>query len=467
MRREDIERLREQSRRAYLAKRAAQQAQIKMEEIQDRQLLAENSNLSARERREIEIDTRILNLSNSLDQTRIQAEYQFENMKEEGRNVDERLKSISRMYKAQEAANPFLQKYETWEEQRIKSAGIVAGKHIVFEKPEDEVRLKTLQDQKLQEEQRQKFLSKIQESLPVFKYKEDILSAVDIHQVLIIRGETGSGKTTQIPQYLLERSDHECIVCTQPRRVAAMSVAARVAFERKCELGSEVGYSVRFDNKTTDETKIRYMTDGHLLREFLIDPLLSQYTTIMIDEAHERSISTDLLLSLLKDLVLVRPELRLIICSATLESKKMSHFFRDCPVFDIPGRRFKVNIKYLEFANSDYENVAIQTIMSLHKKVPVIQPCDFLVFLTGQDEIDRVVDTLNHAKLTNAAPLQAYPLYAALPSEKQSLVFKQTFTGTRKIVVATNIAETSITIDSIRYVIDCGYSKQKGYDAKT
>ena len=467
MRREDIEKLREQSRRAYLAKRAAQQAQLKMEEIQDRQLLAQNTDISARERREIEIDTKILNISNSLDRTHFQAEYQLENLKEEGNNITERLKSISKMYKAQEAANPFLQKYETWEDERIKNAGIVAGKHIVFEKPEDEVRLKAIQEQRQQEELRQKRLSTIQESLPVFKYKDDILAAVNAHQVLIIRGETGSGKTTQIPQYLLERSDHECVVCTQPRRVAAMSVAARVASERSCELGSEVGYSVRFDNKTTDSTKILYMTDGHLLREFLLDPLLSRYTTVMIDEAHERAIPTDLLLSLLKDLILVRPELRLIICSATLESKKMSHFFRDCPVFDIPGRRFKVNIKYLEAANSDYESVAIHTIMALHKKVPVTQPCDFLVFLTGQDEIDRMVDTLNHAKLTNAPPLCAYPLYAALPSEKQSLVFRPAPTGTRKIVIATNIAETSITIDSIRYVIDCGYSKQKGYDAKT
>ncbi|KAH0790169.1 Pre-mRNA-splicing factor ATP-dependent RNA helicase DHX16 [Histomonas meleagridis] len=452
-----IDRLREESRRAYLAKRAQEKAQERQEYIRDHELLQEGRKLSEIELREIELDKGILQMTESINRNTLQPEYRINQSPAVGDTLKERLANISKQYVAQEANNPMLKDNSSWETQRLSSAGISSTTHLVFDKPDSDVIAPPPEFD----------FTPIQQSLPVYKYKRELLEAVDKFPILIVVGDTGSGKTTQIPQYLLERGPNESIVCTQPRRVAAMSVAKRVAEERHCELGWEVGYCVRFENVTSDLTKIRYMTDGLLLREFLVDPLLSKYTTIMIDEAHERSIPTDLLLSLLKDLSIVRPELRLIIASATLDADKMSNFFGGAPVLHVPGRRFSVDINYSEQTENDYEYASLLTALHIHRTTPIEQPCDILVFLTGQDEIDNCVSQITLiAKNNGMAPLIALPIYAALPGEKQAKIFMPAPKGTRKVIFATNIAETSITIDTIKYVIDCGYVKQTSYDPK-
>jgi ATP-dependent RNA helicase DHX8/PRP22 len=181
------------------------------------------------------------------------------------------------------------------------------------------------------------------ESLPVFKFRKQLLEAVAAHQILIVVGDTGSGKTTQMTQYLAEAgyANELVIGCTQPRRVAAMSVAKRVAEEVGCKLGNEVGYTIRFEDNTSPETRIKYMTDGILQREILLDPMLNKYSCIMLDEAHERTIATDVLFGLLKKTLKRRPDMKLIVTSATLDADKFSEYFYKCPIFSIPGRTCK------------------------------------------------------------------------------------------------------------------------------
>lgn len=203
------------------------------------------------------------------------------------------------------------------------------------------------------------------------------------NQILIVIGETGSGKTTQITQYLAEEGFTTLgkIGCTQPRRVAAMSVAKRVAEEVGCRLGQEVGYTIRFEDCTSPDTKIKYMTDGMLLRECLIDPELSSYALIMLDEAHERTVSTDVMFGLLKKAVQERKDLKLIVTSATLDAVKFSTYFFEAPIFTIPGRTFPVEILYTKEAEADYLDAALITVMQIHLTEP---PGDILVFLTGE-----------------------------------------------------------------------------------
>ena len=289
-------------------------------------------------------------------------------------------------------------------------------------------------------------------------------------QVLIIEGETGSGKTTQIPQYLHEAgltAGGKKIGCTQPRRVAAMSVAARVADEMGVKLGSQVGYSIRFEDCTSERTVIKYMTDGMLLREFLGEPDLSSYKVMIIDEAHERTLHTDILFGLIKDIARFRPDLKLLISSATLDAEKFSEFFDNAPIFRIPGRRFPVNIYYTKAPEADYIDAVVVTTLQIH----VTQPLgDILVFLTGQEEIETAQEILIERSRkfgSKIAELIIVPIYANLPSDLQAKVFEPTPPGARKVVLATNIAETSLTIDNIIYVIDPGFSKQNSYNART
>lgn len=206
--------------------------------------------------------------------------------------------------------------------------------------------------------------------------------AVLENQVLIVIGETGSGKTTQITQYLAEEGFLSTgkLACTQPRRVAAMSVAKRVSEEYGCRLGQEVGYTIRFEDCTSTETKIKYMTDGMLLRECLLDSDLNQYAIVILDEAHERTISTDVLFGLLKKTVKKRPDLKLIVTSATLDAVKFSTYFFEAPIFTIPGRTFPVEILYTKEAETDYLDASLITVMQIHLTEP---PGDILVFLTG------------------------------------------------------------------------------------
>ncbi|CAB03845.1 putative pre-mRNA-splicing factor ATP-dependent RNA helicase mog-4 [Caenorhabditis elegans] len=320
-------------------------------------------------------------------------------------------------------------------------------------------------------EKKKMSIEETRKSLPVYAFRDAFIEAVKEHQVLIIEGETGSGKTTQLPQYLYEAGFCEGgkrIGCTQPRRVAAMSVAARVADEVGCKLGTQVGYSIRFEDCTSEKTVLKYMTDGMLLREFLNEPDLASYSVMMIDEAHERTLHTDILFGLVKDIARFRKDLKLLISSATLDAEKFSSFFDDAPIFRIPGRRFPVDIYYTQAPEADYVDAAIVTIMQIHLTQPL--PGDILVFLTGQEEIETVQEALMErskalgSKIKELIPL---PVYANLPSDLQAKIFEPTPKDARKVVLATNIAETSVTIDGINYVIDPGFSKQNSFDARS
>ncbi|EER33505.1 hypothetical protein CTRG_02323 [Candida tropicalis MYA-3404] len=317
-----------------------------------------------------------------------------------------------------------------------------------------------------------KEIDDVRKSLPVYGYREDFLKLLDENQALIVVGETGSGKTTQLPQYLHESGyskNGKMIACTQPRRVAATSVATRVASEMQVKLGKEVGYTIRFDDNTQDGvTIIKYVTDGMLVREFLKDSSLSRYSAIMIDEAHERTLSTEILLSLLKDIMVTRKDLKIIIASATINAEKFSKFFNNAPILNIPGRRFPVKIHYTKQPEANYIQAAITTIFQIHMTQPL--PGDILVFLTGQDEIETVEEILKDSiiKLGDQIdPMLVCSIYSNLPQELQSKIFQPTPSNTRKVVLATNIAETSITIDGISYVIDPGYVKQNVYNPTT
>ncbi|KAH8269590.1 hypothetical protein KR018_010000 [Drosophila ironensis] len=307
------------------------------------------------------------------------------------------------------------------------------------------------------------------QSLPIYKLRDDLIKAVTDNQILIVIGETGSGKTTQITQYLGECgfTARGKIGCTQPRRVAAMSVAKRVAEEYGCRLGQEVGYTIRFEDCTSPETMIKYMTDGMLLRECLMEADLKSYSVIMLDEAHERTIHTDVLFGLLKTAVQKRPELKLIVTSATLDAVKFSQYFFKAPIFTIPGRTFPVEVLYTKEPETDYLDASLITVMQIHLREP---PGDILLFLTGQEEIDTACEIL-YERMKSLGPdvpeLIILPVYSALPSEMQTRIFDPAPAGSRKVVIATNIAETSLTIDGIFYVVDPGFVKQKVYNSKT
>ena len=307
-------------------------------------------------------------------------------------------------------------------------------------------------------------------SLPIYPLKDAFVRAVRDNQFLIVIGETGSGKTTQMTQYLAESGmfvrNGKKIGCTQPRRVAAISVAKRVAEEFPCKLGDEVGYSVRFDDVTSEKTIIKYMTDGMLLRECLADPEVRSYSVVILDEAHERTINTDVLFGLLKKAASRRPNFRLVITSATLDADKFSRFFCDAAIFTIPGRCYAVDILYRKEPEPDYLDAALTTIMQIHITEP---RGDILVFLTGQEEIDTACEIL-YNRMKAMGPrvprLIILPIYSALPQDIQTRVFEPAPEGARKCVIATNIAETSITIDGIFYVVDPGFVKQNVYDPK-
>lgn len=313
---------------------------------------------------------------------------------------------------------------------------------------------------------RAKRLLKVRESLPVFQNKDKIMSHILSNPVTVLIGETGSGKSTQIPQFLMDVLCQEpgCkgIAVTQPRRVAAINLANRVAQEHGSQLGQEVGYSVRFDNKShTTRTKLKYLTDGMLIRELMLDRNLSRYQCVVIDEAHERTILTDLILGFLKELQQRRKDLKIIVMSATLQAELFSSFFSDAPILFVEGRKFKVDRFFLPKPCEDIVESVIRCCVQLNSGET---SGDILCFLPGQEEIDKAVQTINKIAEyldSNVPRIIAYPLYAALPPKDQAKVFEPLKGFKRKVVLSTNIAETSVTIPGVKYVVDSGLRKVK------
>ncbi|KAF9050822.1 P-loop containing nucleoside triphosphate hydrolase protein [Hymenopellis radicata] len=299
---------------------------------------------------------------------------------------------------------------------------------------------------------------------------------------IILVGETGAGKTTQIPQFVcfsdLPHIRGKLVACTQPRRVAAMSVAKRVADEMDVQLGRQVGYSIRFEDMTEPGTTfLKYMTDGMLLREAMNDPELQRYSTIILDEAHERTLATDILIGLLKDLAKRRSDLKLIIMSATLDALKFQKYFgitarAPASLFKVPCRTHPVEVFYTQEPEPDYAEAAIRTVLMIHRAE---EPGDILLFLTGEEEIEDTcrkikieADDLVNQDPDSVGPLICIPLYSSLPPAQQQRIFDPPPKANspdgppgRKVVISTNIAETSLTIDGIVYVVDPGFSKLK------
>ncbi|RUS20395.1 P-loop containing nucleoside triphosphate hydrolase protein [Endogone sp. FLAS-F59071] len=315
--------------------------------------------------------------------------------------------------------------------------------------------------------------------LPVHKQRDEFLEMLHNNQIIVLVGETGSGKTTQIPQFLvyddLPHRKHKLVACTQPRRVAAMSVAQRVADEMDCPLGAEVGYTIRFEDNTTPATFLKYMTDGMLLREAMADPLLMRYSAIILDEAHERTLNTDILMGLIKEVCKKRNELKVVVMSATLDAGKFQKYFNDAPLLSVPGRTFPVEIYYTPEPERDYLEAAIRTVMQIHLCEP---EGDILLFLTGEEEIEDACRKIraecdDQIRQTDCGPMLVVPLYSSLPPAAQQRIFEKApaprkpggLPG-RKTVVSTNVAETSLTIDGIVYVVDPGFSKQKVYNPR-
>ncbi|WP_030836034.1 ATP-dependent RNA helicase HrpA [Streptomyces hygroscopicus] len=305
------------------------------------------------------------------------------------------------------------------------------------------------------------------EELPVSQKKDAILEAVRDHQVVIVAGETGSGKTTQIPKICLElgRGVKGLIGHTQPRRIAARTVAERIAEELRSPLGESVGWKVRFTDQVSKDTHVKLMTDGILLAEIQTDRELRQYDTIIIDEAHERSLNIDFLLGYLARLLPRRPDLKVVITSATIDPERFSRHFGDAPIVEVSGRTYPVEVRYrplLEEGGEDSDRDQITAICDAVDELRAEGPGDILVFLSGEREIRDTADALNKKKLPATEVL---PLYARLSHAEQHRVF-QRHTG-RRIVLATNVAETSLTVPGIRYVIDPGAARISRYSHRT
>ena len=310
-------------------------------------------------------------------------------------------------------------------------------------------------------------------SLPVFESLDIFEEAYKKNPVIIVEGETGSGKTTQIPQALLlhllkSNLGHvPHIACTQPRRVAAISVAKRVAEEMDVTCGEEVGYSVRFEEKTSSKTMLKYVTDGMLLREAITDPLLRKYDVVILDEVHERTLSTDVILGMVKEIFHYRSDLKLVVMSATMDAASFQHYFNNAPLFKVPGCLFPVEIFYTAEPEQDYLQAAIRTVIQIHLYEG---PGDVLLFLTGEQEIMDACNKLLRAMTTfpsDKRNLIVVPLFSSLPPAQQQAAFEPTPHSSRKVVISTNIAETSVTINGIVYVVDTGFCKQKVFDPRT
>ena len=494
--------LRLRSRQEYLKKRETERlALLRKQVAEEAAELRDNPLLTRREKEEFERNREVLRIAEErlrvddhLDGYALPEDYITEKGKIDRKKKEEALykRYVDRDEHGQEK---FITEQDEWErEQAAKAKAQISRPEIVDEGNYEYVfddaqkinfvmdatlegdRKPLTQQQRLLQQQldaaekRAQSIDETRKSLPIYAFRDEIIAAVAEHQVLIIVGETGSGKTTQIPQYLHEAGYTKGglkVGCTQPRRVAAMSVAKRVADEMGVKIGNEVGYAIRFEDATSDKTVLKYMTDGMLLRELMSEPDLGDYAALMIDEAHERTVATDIGLGLLKDIAKARPDLKLLISSATMDAQKFQRYFDDAPIFQIPGRRYAVDVHYTPQPEANYLAAAITTIFQIH----ITQgKGDILVFLTGQEEIEAAEQNLQETarKLGNKIKeMVICPIYANLPSELQSKIFEPTPPNARKVVLATNIAETSLTIDGIVYVIDPGFVKENVYNAKT
>ncbi|STD20337.1 RNA helicase [Enterobacter asburiae] len=304
------------------------------------------------------------------------------------------------------------------------------------------------------------------ENLPVSQKKQDILEAVRDHQVVIVAGETGSGKTTQLPKICMElgRGLKGLIGHTQPRRLAARTVANRIAEELQTEPGGCIGYKVRFSDHVSDNTMVKLMTDGILLAEIQQDRLLMQYDTIIIDEAHERSLNIDFLLGYLKELLPRRPDLKIIITSATIDPERFSKHFNNAPIIEVSGRTYPVEVRYRPIVEEadDTERDQLQAIFDAVDELGNESAGDILIFMSGEREIRDTADALSKRDLRHTEIL---PLYARLSNSEQNRVFQPH--GGRRIVLATNVAETSLTVPGIKYVIDPGTARISRYSYRT
>ncbi|KAL3688626.1 hypothetical protein R1sor_014935 [Riccia sorocarpa] len=489
--------MRETARQTYLKNRKQKKLDELRDSLEDEEYLFEGVKLTAKEEEEKKVKKKLYELAKERaeDLDSIMGYHMPTAYDDTGGKVrqDERFAVATQRYRdvgADDKVNPYAEQ-EAWETHQIGKATMKFGAadkksqddyEFVFE---DQIQfiqtsiMDGIKDEDEKEDEKELKLSaaksafdKLQEdrkSLPIYPYREELLKAIDEYQVLVIEGETGSGKTTQIPQYLHEAgyTKKGKIGCTQPRRVAAMSVSARVAEEMGVKLGHEVGYSIRFEDCTSEKTILKYMTDGMLLREFLGEPDLASYSVMMVDEAHERTVSTDVLFGLVKDVTRFRPDIKLLISSATLDAEKFSGYFDGAPIFRIPGRRYPVDILYTKAPEADYLEAAVVTVLQIHVTMPA---GDILVFFTGQEEIEaaeEILKTRTRGLGTRIGEMIICPIYANLPSDLQAKIFEETPEGARKVVLATNIAETSLTIEGIKYVIDPGFVKQKSYNPRS
>lgn len=445
------------------------------------------------------------------------------------RRVENLLDNSSRTEKVDEFSGPSIQSGKQLPQKVDKTSGISVLETDSAKKALS-VELKERQE-KQKESDRVKAMCLFREKLPAHKMKSEFLKAVAENQVLVVSGETGCGKTTQLPQFILEEEisslrGSDCnIICTQPRRISAISVAARIANERGENLGETVGYQIRLESKRSEQTRLLFCTTGVLLRKLVQDPSLTGISHLLVDEIHERGMNEDFLLIILRDLLPKRPDLRLILMSATINADLFSRYFGNAPTIHIPGFTFPIQELFLEdvlekthyavkseldnfqgysrrkrrqedsksdpvteqFEDAEinivYKSYSASTRQSLEAwsgsetDLGLVEatieyigrhegPGAILVFLTGWDEISKLLDNLKANNfLGDRSKFLVLPLHGSMPTINQREIFDRPPSGMRKVVLATNIAESSITIDDVVYVIDCGKAKETSYDA--